>query len=153
MSASPPKADIPVALSNVRFRSPRRAGVAEATHCDNSMKKMGRVVSHPTYLPRCSTFTSLSSLPSSPPWPASWPFFRSFYLSWRARSWISRCFMNFANAASVQEPLLGGGNIRSVLMREHALTGRHVQELRQILIVRADNFFVDDARQLNRNCD
>src|SRR5262249_14495 len=49
--------------------------------------------------------------------------------------------------------LLSGGNIRSVLMREHALTGRHVQQLRQIRIVRAADFFIDDTGQLHRNRD
>ena len=51
------------------------------------------------------------------------------------------------------EALLSGGNIRSVLLREHALTGRHVQQLRQIRIVRAADFFIDDTGQLHRNRD
>jgi hypothetical protein len=48
--------------------------------------------------------------------------------------------------------LLAGLSSRAVVgwgkhsVRLDTLTKRHVQELRQILIVRADNFFVDDAR-------
>jgi hypothetical protein len=60
---------------------PRGAAVAAAHSRDNSTKKMGKVVSHQTYLPRCSTSFSLSSPLSSPPQPASWPFL-IFYLSW-----------------------------------------------------------------------
>jgi hypothetical protein len=37
-------------------------------------------------------------------------------------------------------------------MRDHALTGTHAQQLRQGFIVRANNFFIDDAGQLHRNC-
>ena len=40
-----------------------------------------------------------------------------------------------------------------VLTRDHTLTGRHAQQLRQRFVVRADNFFIDEADQLHRNCD
>ena len=36
-------------------------------------------------------------------------------------------------------------------MREYVLTGRRAQQLRQILIIRADDFFIDDANQLHCN--
>ena len=38
-------------------------------------------------------------------------------------------------------------------MRDHTLTGRHVQQLHQRFVIRADNFFIDEADQLHRNCD
>jgi hypothetical protein len=38
-------------------------------------------------------------------------------------------------------------------MRDHTLTGWHTQRLRQRFVVRADNFFIDEADQLHRNCD
>ena len=46
---------------------------------------------------------------------------------------------------SVQQLVVGWANIRLVLMREHTLTGWHVQQLSQRAIVCAENFLIDDA--------